>query len=100
MSYAHDVGGMRAGPINVDDSIEFHDAWETKVFAVMRALVYNEIFTLDEFRHAVERIEPTTYLEASYFHRWLDAIERLCVEKGILTQAELKRIAPSAKGKP
>ena len=98
MSHAHDIGGRHAGPIDIDDSIEFHDAWETKVFAMMRALVYNEAFTLDEFRHAVERMEPTTYLAASYFHRWLDAIERLCVEKGILTQAELKSIAPAAKG--
>jgi hypothetical protein len=98
MSSVHDVGGMRAGPIHIDDSVEFHDAWETKVFAMMRALVYNEVFTLDEFRHAVERLEPTTYLAAPYFHRWLDAIERLCVEKGILTQAELDSIAPFGRG--
>ncbi len=97
MSYAHDIGGMQAGPIDVDDNVEFHDAWETKVFAMMRALVYNEVFTLDEFRDAVERMEPTAYLGASYFHRWLDAIERLSIEKGVLTRAELESIAPSPK---
>jgi nitrile hydratase len=97
MSYVHDIGGMRARPIDVDDSIDFHDAWETRVFAMMRALLYNEVFNLDAFRHAVERMEPANYLGASYFQRWLDAIQRLCVEQGVLTQADVDRITASAE---
>lgn len=99
MSYVHDIGGMHTGPIDIDDSIELHDTWETRVFAMMRALVYNQVFTLDEFRHAVERMEPSSYLGASYFHRWLDAIGRLCVDKGILSHSELAGIAASAEGR-
>jgi nitrile hydratase len=88
---------MHAGPIDIDDSVDFHDAWETRVFALRRALIYNEVFTLDEFRHAVERMTPSTYLTATYFQRWLDAIERLCVEKGLLSQGEVDAIALSGE---
>ena len=38
---------------------------------------------VDEFRDAIERIPPAEYLEASYYERWLRAIETLLTEKGI-----------------
>ncbi len=54
------------------------------------------IFNMDEYRHAIERMEPRHYLSASYYERSLTSLATLCVEKGILTQEELERRAQGA----
>jgi nitrile hydratase len=48
-------------------------------------------FNVDEFRHAIERMEPKHYLESSYYEHWLTAVETLLLEKGALSRAELER---------
>ena len=86
MTRVHDVGGMSGfGPIDPSDrSAGFHHEWEARVFAINRVLLQRGAYTLDEFRYAVERMSPTAYLEASYYERWLAAIETLLREKGII----------------
>src|SRR5262249_26429096 len=54
------------------------------------------IFNMDEYRHAIERMEPRHYLSASYYERSLTSLATLCVEKGIVTQEELERRAGGA----
>jgi len=64
-------------------------------------------FNMDEYRHAIERMEPRHYLTASYYERSLTSLATLCVEKGIVTHEELERRAqglfplamPSAPGR-
>lgn len=91
MSYVHDIGGLHGfGPVpGTDDELYFHAAWEARVFALTRALVHNGAFTLDEFRHAIERMEPADYFASGYYERWAAAVERMCLEKGLLTEDEL-----------
>jgi len=48
------------------------------------------LYNLDEFRWALERMDPAEYLHANYYEKWLAAIERLYIEKGVVTQEELK----------
>jgi nitrile hydratase len=48
---------------------------------------------MDEYRHAIERMEPRHYLTASYYERSLTGLATLLVEKGILTREELERRA-------
>jgi len=48
---------------------------------------------MDEYRHAIERMEPRFYLAASYYERSLTALASLCVEKGLVTDKELERLA-------
>lgn len=38
----------------------------------------------DEFRYAIERMTPVAYAQASYYERWVIAIERLLTDKGVL----------------
>jgi indolepyruvate ferredoxin oxidoreductase beta subunit len=38
-------------------------------------------FTVDAFRHGIERMEPANYLRSPYFERWLAAIERGAAER-------------------
>jgi nitrile hydratase len=88
VSYVHDIGGLHGlGPVpGLDDDLNFHFAWEARVFALVRAMIHNGAFTWDEFRHAIERMDPAAYFASGYYERWADAAERLCVEKGILTE--------------
>lgn len=83
MSRLNDVGGMHGfGPIVREaDEPPFHHEWEARVFALNRVLLARGVYTLDEFRFAVERIEPTAYFSLSYYERWFTAIERLLREK-------------------
>lgn len=86
MRRVHDVGGTEspAAPLDVDDDYAgFHHEWEARVFAINRILLKSGIYNLDEFRYATERIEPETYKNASYYERWLLAIETLLREKGL-----------------
>lgn len=90
MSYVHDIGGLHGfGPVTgIDDEASFHAAWEARVFAIVRSLIHNGVFTWDEFRHAIERMGAGAYFTTGYYGRWADAVERLCVEKGLLSEAE------------
>lgn len=81
------MGGQSGfGPVPVGDeaAAPFHADWEARVFALMRALMRNGVYNLDEFRDALERIPPEDYLGASYYERWLMAIETLLAEKRAL----------------
>jgi nitrile hydratase subunit beta len=87
MGRVHDVGGTAnsAARLDVnDDFAGFHHEWEARVFAINRVLLKEGIYNLDEFRYATERIEPETYRNASYYERWLLAIETLLREKGLV----------------
>ena len=85
MSRVHDVGGQSGfGPVPPDDDGQrFHADWEARVYALNAVLRARGIYNVDEFRDAIERIPPAEYLEASYYERWLRAIETLLAEKGL-----------------
>ena len=109
MDGIHDMGG-RQGFGRVRYALKaqtFHEPWEKRVNALYSLAVKAGIFNMDEYRHAIERMEPRHYLSASYYERSLTSLATLCVEKGILTQEELERRAqgqfplamPSAPGR-
>lgn len=90
MSYVHDIGGLHGfGALpGLDDEVLFHAAWEARAFAIVRTLIHNGAFTWDEFRHSIERMQPAEYFASGYYERWTAAVERLCVEKGLLSEAD------------
>jgi nitrile hydratase len=85
MSRVHDVGGQSGfGHVRPDDDDQpFHADWEARIWALNNVLLRRGAYSLDEFRDAVERIPPQEYLAASYYERWLRAMEMLLGEKGI-----------------
>ncbi len=91
MSRINDVGGMEGfGPVAVTaDDPAFRADWEARVYALNTALLRAGVYRLDEFRDAVERMPPARYLEASYYERWLAAIQTLLIEKGVASPEEL-----------
>lgn len=86
MSRVNDVGGMEgfgSVPITGDEPA-FTADWEARVFALASVLLRDGHFELDEFRDAIERMEPSAYLAASYYERWFHAIVTLVGEKGVV----------------
>lgn len=82
----HDIGGSGDyGAIDTaDDRKPFHHEWEARVFALNSVLLREGAYTLDEFRYTIERLSPAVYHDASYYERWLYAIEGLLAKKGVL----------------
>ena len=95
MDGMHDLGGKQGfGAVRYTlDAAAFHAPWEKRVNALYAFAVKLGIFNMDEYRHAIERMEPRHYLSASYYERSLTSLATLCVEKGIVTREELERRA-------
>ncbi len=78
-------GQLGHGAIARDpDEPPFHHEWEMRVFALNRTLLAARVYNLDEFRYAVESLPRETYERATYYERWLLAIERLLHDKSVL----------------
>lgn len=94
MSFVHDLGGTRGfSEVEIDPEEDhgFHEGWEARVFGLSRVIRGNGVCTTDEFRHAVERLGPATYLSTSYYERWLMAVEKIAIEKGLLAKGDVER---------
>jgi nitrile hydratase subunit beta len=95
MSRAHDIGGQTGfGPVLPvesprqeaaaasgngagDGGQPFAADWEARVYALNAVLRRRGVYSTDQMRDAIERIPPGEYLSASYYERWLLAIETL-----------------------
>jgi nitrile hydratase subunit beta len=109
MDGMHDLGGRQGfGTVRYSlNALAFHAPWEVRVNSLYALAVRLGIFNMDEYRHAIERMEPRHYLTASYYERSLTSLATLCVEKGVLSVAELEQraqgsfplAAPSAPGR-
>lgn len=92
MDGMHDLGGRQGfGPVRREtDEPVFHARWEAFVFTLANRLLSTGICAnVDQFRHAIERIDPVTYLTHGYYGRWLGGLETLLVETGNLDPAAL-----------
>jgi nitrile hydratase subunit beta len=92
MNGVHDMGGMHGfGPMQREDNEPvFHELWEGRVYGIARAVRSLEPFGPGGFRFAIESLTPAQYLASSYYERWLLALEKALVQKGILTEEELE----------
>ena len=95
MDGMHDLGGKQGfGRIRYALNAQvFHEPWEKRVNALYGFAVKLGIFNMDEYRHAIERMEPRHYMSAGYYERTLTSLATLCVEKGIVTLEELEQRA-------
>lgn len=101
MGRIHDLGGMPGfGSVDPDDDEQFpfHEAWEARIFGIVRSLRQNKVCTPDEWRHAVERLPPATYLGAGYYERWVQAAERIAIEKGLLEPGQVDAVLAGNDG--
>lgn len=96
MDGIHDLGGKSGfGRVNhVGEEPVFKARWHAKVFAMVNAAARAGAYqSVDQFRHAVERIHSEAYLSHGYYGRWLGGVETLLVEAGLLSTVEISRRA-------
>ena len=90
MNSAHDPGGRHGlGPIAPEaENSEpvFHEDWERKALALVLAAGSLGQWNLDESRFSRESQHPVDYLRQSYYENWLSGLEKLLVEKGLVTE--------------
>lgn len=106
MDGVHDLGGMEGfgDVVREENEPVFHEQWESRVLGMALAFLPGAGVTIDEFRHAIERMDPAHYLGSGYYEHWLDALTRLGVEKGMLAPEELearvREMAASRRKRP
>jgi len=95
MDGVHDLGGRQGfGPVvHSTDAAVFHEEWEKRINALYGVAVRAGLFNMDEYRHAIERMEPRHYMSAGYYERTLTSLATLCVEKGVLSLSDLEQRA-------
>ena len=92
MNGGQDLGGVHGfGAIQREtDEPVFHHPWERRVFANTLALGMLGRWNIDMSRYARENRDPAEYLRSSYYELWLKGLERLAVERGLITAEELR----------
>jgi nitrile hydratase beta subunit len=91
MNGVHDMGGMQCfGPVVQEaDEPLFHHPWERQAFALTLALGAGGLWNIDASRFTRESLPPALYLEGGYYRIWLEALERLIQQGGLLSAREL-----------
>lgn len=106
MDGIHDLGGKHGFGAVVREGAEedqpaFHERWEAAVFAMMLAgRMSGAVKNADQFRHAIERIDPVNYLADGYYGRWLGGLETLFVEAGLIDQHAVTKRAVEKGASP
>jgi nitrile hydratase beta subunit len=98
MNGVHDMGGQQGmGPVLYEkDEPVFHASWESRVYALTRAMRAWRKWSIDTDRHALEIMPPIDYLRMSYYERWLNRLETHVVKYGFVTREELQSGQPAA----
>src|SRR4051812_39837160 len=95
MDGIHDLGGKQGfGPVRYTvNAAVFHAPWEVRANSLYALSVRHGIFNMDEYRHAIERMDPRHYVTAGYYERSLTGLATLLVEKGVVSRADLEQRA-------
>jgi len=84
---AADIGGDEAGPVDtLDHGMKF---WERQANALRSVIQRNQIARTDELRRAAEDLGER-YAKLEYFERTTLALRTILIEKGLITEQELK----------
>ena len=91
MNGVHDMGGMDGfGKVEPEpNEPAFHEKWEGRVLAMVRAMGAAGAFNIDTSRFYRETLPPHIYLASSYYWKWLLGLEDNLVAKGFVTASEL-----------
>jgi len=88
----HDMGGQLGGsvPIDPQGQLVFAENWQARALAVTIAAGGLGKWTLDESRHARERLPAADYMAYGYYEKWMAGLATLLVEHGLVTMDELR----------
>jgi len=84
-----DIGGHSGfGPVVPEPEGDmFHASWEPRIHALTIALGATGNWNIDMSRSARETLQ--NYLDLTYYEIWLDGLEKLLIERGLVTRDEL-----------
>jgi nitrile hydratase len=102
MDGVHDMGGMDGFGTVVPEQNEpvFHEAWESRVMAMNRAMGATGSWNIDVARFSREALPPDVYLSSSYYERWQLGMEQLLLERDLVGTDELAAGHAAHPGKP
>ncbi|MFC7739620.1 nitrile hydratase, partial [Roseomonas sp. GCM10028921] len=66
------------------------DDFGKRVDALRQLLAQKKLMTVDELRRGIEAIPEDEYLALTYYERWLRSMTALMVEKGVVSEEELR----------
>lgn len=91
MNGGADLGGMQGfGPVvEEDNEPQYHADWEPRVMGMVVALGACGQWNIDLSRHARESLPPADYMRFPYYKIWTEGIEKLMLERGMVTKDEL-----------
>src|SRR4029078_9665514 len=92
MNGVHDMGGMDGfGKVEPEpNEPTFHEPWEGRVMAMVRAMGANAGFNIDMQRFSRESIPPATYLSASYYQKWFLGLVRTLLDNRLAGADEIE----------
>ncbi len=92
MNGVHDMGGMDGfGKVEPEpDEPVFHEKWEGRVMAMVRALGAQGAFNIDAARFYRELLPPLVYLGSCYYKKWFLGFQDMLVAKGYVDADEVK----------
>jgi nitrile hydratase subunit beta len=87
-----DLGGRRGfGPVAIEvDEPVYHEAWEGTVIAGILATMMAGLYNVDQFRAAIDELEPLAYMSMGYYRKWLHTLEVNCVDAGLFSPEEIE----------
>lgn len=102
MNGVHDMGGMDGfGKVEPElNEPMFHEEWEARVLAMVRAMGAAGAFNIDTSRFYRESLPPTVYLTSSYYKKWFLGLENSLLALGFIAADEVKAGHASAPPKP
>ena len=83
----HDMGGTPGGALELAE----HDfaLWEKRVDALVILCGEKGLFTVDGLRNALEEMGPDAFERMTYYERWVEAVARNLIARGVTTIEEL-----------
>lgn len=94
----HDLGGVSKFMCDAVD-VEPHalDDFDREVDAIRGILGAKKVMSVDELRRGIEAIPEADYLRLTYYQRWIRSIAANLLEKGVVSEAELRAALEDTK---
>ena len=87
----HDLGGVSKFMCDpVDTEPHALTDFDREVDAIRGLLGAKKVMSVDELRRGIEAIPEADYHRLSYYQRWIRSITGNLLEKGVITEAELR----------
>jgi len=93
----HDLGGVSQFMCDsVDTEPHALTDFDREVDAIRQILGAKKVMSVDELRRGIESIPEADYHRLSYYQRWIRSIAANLLEKGVLSEAELRAAMDAA----